>query len=422
MALKKIKIAKSFLGYAFGLSEKPGPHAILEVGSKTLRLLECLREDGSLRLLGCHLKEISPQNLAVPAQEEVLRKEVKTFLGEIRISSKKVTLGFSSGLIPIRKVTVPEMPKEELPKAVRWAVRPQFSFDTEKAALGFEGAPTQDKKQDILLAVADEARLSGWVVSLQEKGLQVIEISSAPLSLLQWLKTNDLFPADATALVDIGTFRSSLFILAAGKILFVRDFPLGGEGITQAMTQVLSTEKGVVHLLPEEAERLKRTYGFPSEEVPGETVTRTQLVSLIRPVLERLAGELQRSLDYFRQESTLPVKRMFLVGGGSQLKQLDSFLQEKLTLPVQKLSLSPDAFFSKGPLADETLVKNFPLWAATLALAAKRPSGPFDLLPLRFREKKSERIERVAVRMTSFVLFLVLSVVFAFNVVQVQVL
>ena len=292
MPLKKLHVqvpkfspssTKAFLSYAFGLTEKPGPQAVFEVGSNTLRWLEFIREDGSLRLLGHRLKEVSAQNLAVPAQEEILRKEARTFLDEAPPSAKKVFLGFSSGLVQVRKVTVPEMPKEELPKALRWAVRAQLPFDPDRALLGFEADLPRDKKQEVLLAVADETRLVQWITLIQEKGLRVAEVTSSPLMLLQWIRENSIFPSEATALVDIGTFHTTLFVLAADRPLFVREVSFGGEGVTQAMTQFLSTEKGTVHLTPQDAERLKRSYGFPSEELSGEMVTRTQLVSLIRP-------------------------------------------------------------------------------------------------------------------------------------------
>jgi len=151
-------------------------------------------------------------------------------------------------------------------------------------------------------------------------------------------------------------------------------------------------------------------------------MTSAQLVSLIRPVLERLAGELTRSLEYFHQESDLLLRRMVLTGGASRLKGVDRFLEEKVGLSVEPLALPLTDFFTHQNIPAQPLENDFPVWAATLALASRRTVAPFDLLPERFREKKGEKIERVAVRMSAFAFFLTLIILFFFKGTQVQVL
>ena len=102
------------------------------------------------------------------------------------------------------------------------------------------------------------------------------------------------------------------------------------------------------------------------------------------------------------------------------MKQLDHLLQEKLGLPVETLSLPVARFFPKA--SEESFATDFPVWATTLALAAKRSPAPFNLLPDRFREKRSAQIERVAVRLSAFTISVFLLVLFLFKVAQLQVL
>ena len=53
------KKTPSFLSITFGLAEKPGPFAALEVGNYSLKLAEVRQEEGKRELLGYWIKEIS---------------------------------------------------------------------------------------------------------------------------------------------------------------------------------------------------------------------------------------------------------------------------------------------------------------------------------------------------------------------------
>lgn len=68
--------------------------------------------------------------------------------------------------------------------------------------------------------------------------------------------------------------------------------------------------------------------------------------SAIKPMLDRLVGELKRSFDYFKaQIINEDIGKIYLCGGGAQLKDLATFLQQKTGIetevlnPLQKLSV-----------------------------------------------------------------------------------
>lgn len=66
---------------------------------------------------------------------------------------------------------------------------------------------------------------------------------------------------------------------------------------------------------------------------------REEIESAIKPMLDRLVGELKRSFDYYKSQiSPEDIKKLYLCGGGAQLKDLALFLQQKTGLEVEVLN------------------------------------------------------------------------------------
>lgn len=401
----------SYLSYAMGVTEKPGPFAALSVGNRFLGVVEVLVEEGRRNLLGYWVKELSPpQDLPEGARQKTLREMAVAFLKDIPLTAQKIHLGFTDDFVPLRKVTVPEMPKEEVPQAIRWAVRTQLPFEAEKSLLEFDVVNVASKKQDVVLVACREAFLTDWVVALQEAGFRVASISSNILSLLSWMKEGGAFTGlGPVAWLDIGSHHTFLYIVSGGKIGFIRDLEIGGDTMTQALTRPLATEQGELKLSVQEAETLKRNYGFPlGEQIQGERVNASQMVSLMRPLLERLASEVRRSLDYYQTEfGGHEVQKIYLSGGSSQLKHLAEFLTEKLLLPVDRPPFPSGFQWTSSKINEKNLHQQFPILSHALALAFQE-GKELNLLPQRFRTPKSQKIERIAMRMSSVVIFFVL--------------
>ncbi|HNW91459.1 MAG TPA: pilus assembly protein PilM, partial [bacterium] len=63
---------------------------------------------------------------------------------------------------------------------------------------------------------------------------------------------------------------------------------------------------------------------------------REEIESAIKPMLDRLVGELKRSFDYYKaQISNEDIKKIYLCGGGAMLKDLAPFLQQKTGIETE---------------------------------------------------------------------------------------
>ncbi len=425
--MKRLKFDKkktlSFLRLAFGFTDKPGPFAAFEVGTHCLKLVEMVTQEESETLLGYWRKELIPgEGLTDLQRQRELQDATREFLKEVTLSSKKIHLGFSGNFLFVRRLAVPEMPEAELPQALRWAARSQLPFPSEEAFLQFEILERREKKFETVIIAAQETHLTDWVKAVQDAGYRVASITSAPLALLHWLGRGELLKEEAVALVDMGGMRTSLFVTRFGKLHFIRDLETGGNAITHSLTQALATPEGELKLDYGEAEELKRKYGFPREgEVTGEKLSVSQMVGLERPVLERLASEIKRSFDYFQEEFGGSVQKVYLYGGPSRMKHLTEFLSEKIDRPVELLPFQMGFRWNPSSINEETLRAVFPWLVPALAVGIQRGRG-MNFLPRRFRERKGQLVERIAVRLLGALVFLVLLLSGIFQRAQLQLL
>jgi len=162
----------------------------------------------------------------------------------------------------------------------------------------------------------------------------------------------------------------------------------------------------------EEAESIKKKYGIlgsGDSKILEDKITSAQLVSLLRPNLEKLVTEVERSFAYYREkEQGAPVELLLLLGGGSNLKNLTKNLSESLRIPVQ-LGNPVTAFPSSGPslLNDEPETVN--KFASALGAALSSPRG-INLLPVEMKQQTRLLIKRSSIKalITATVVILIL--------------
>jgi Tfp pilus assembly protein PilN len=75
---------------------------------------------------------------------------------------------------------------------------------------------------------------------------------------------------------------------------------------------------------------------FDKLRAQDESINLSRITFHVRPVLERMAAEIGRSLDYYKSQFNVErINRVLLTGGGAHLKNLSSYLTNELQLPVE---------------------------------------------------------------------------------------
>lgn len=286
-----------------------------------------------------------------------------------------ICINLRKNAVTIKRASMPPMPTEEIEEALRWELKDELHLDIDKARIKFSVLREREeedetKKIDLIAVVYNEKDIEPEVKELKGFGLNVQSVIPTEFALVAYVNHLNLTQSsEPIAIVDIGSVATTISIVEGKKLSFSRNVAIGGDNITEAMTGVLVSDKGKIELSREEAEKIKQEQGI-SEDI--------RIVSMIRPVLERLITQIKRSLDYYEHQfGSDPVKKLILAGNGARLKGLKEYISREISVEVW-----------------DTL----PETAVAVGLVLASESG-LDMLPEKFKEEKKKVLKKISIRM-----------------------
>jgi Tfp pilus assembly protein PilN len=214
-----------------------------------------------------------------------------------------------------------------------------------------------------------------------------------------------------------------MLFLREGNLEFIREILTGSQAITEALTGCIVSATSRLDLDQDLAEGLKKECGISSEEeatpiaYQGMQIPSSQIAAMMRPALERLLTEIQRSFDYHREQfGPAPLEGVTLSGGGALLKNLIPFLGEGLGMKVEKLD--PLRGLRLAPGISPSVLQELSPHLATAVGLSIQPSPQVDLMPAKFKWERKMRGLRVLLKAAA--VSALLSVAFFFLLAQVQ--
>jgi len=311
----------------------------LDIGTHSIKLVELRRTRKGVFITNSAVKE-----LPLEASAGVITEKVKELFHEENIKSRKVTIGVSGSQIAIRRVSVPFMPKKELKEAMRWEAGKFIPFPLEKAVVVFQvsGEITKEgtKKLDLIVAAAQKEFIDNQLAVIKDAGLKAMGVGIIPHALWHCMQMVPDARKGVTALIDIGSTKISINIIKDNRLQFTREITTAGNDFTEAIQEAVTSEGAALEFA--EAEEIKKEYGIPGEKdiEEAEGHVHLQKVSFaMRPVLERLLTEINRSFEFYKSQSKEEdVERIFISGGGANLKGLKEYLADQLRIGVELLT------------------------------------------------------------------------------------
>ncbi len=314
----------------------------IDIGSHSIKLVGLKKTSRGLLLTCLGMKKI-PHGLDGD-DVGVFSTLLKELVEEIGIKSKKVNLTLSGVGIHLRRLTIPSIPNEELIKTLPWEMKDHLPYPVETARIRYHliGKFMEDgvKKLDLLVVACPNALIERTLSIAKGAGLQVIHLDIGAFALWNMLLAVDrLKIGETTALIDLGSEKMSLYLFKDDLLQFSREMTPAGADLTRAITDAMPFERDL-HFLHEKAEKIKEQVGIPSvtQGIKGfdETLDLSKISFLMRPVLEKWVAEISRSLDYYRNQFYGErIDRLLLTGGGAHLRNVISYLEGELHLPVE---------------------------------------------------------------------------------------
>ena len=389
--VKNLRLARA-LGMTFQIGLDVGTHSIKYV------VVQKRRASGKVVAFG-----IVQNPFGSDATAEKLVGYLTNELGlKQKFTGARISWAVSGPEIGVRRKTMPSLKKKMLQEAIFWAAKKEFGFEDTPAVIDYQVLGNIEKKGtpqiDLLVLGAREEVVMPLAQRLLKEKFVPYRIRPLPVALWYLFSKSMAFKKEGChAVIDIGHSKTTLAFIHDGKLEFSREIPTGGRDITDALMGTIFYQGEPYQFTRQEAEWLKLNYGFPDDSVEDKTekgVPVSEYSVLIRPILERLGNEIQRSIDYYRENfGVKTVEMVFLTGGTARLKNLIPFLKDFVESDLELLP-PPAELDQKLSFEDaERFSERYLELSVAYALAAHSNSS-LNLLPPSFTMLEKLRFAR----------------------------
>jgi type IV pilus assembly protein PilM len=293
-----------------------------------------------------------------------------------QFSSHSVIVGIAGLRAITREIDLPFVPDNEVDSAVRFQSEEVIPFPPDQTILSSQvladyTSPEGDKMRRVLVAAAHIDLVNGVIGAVEQAGLTVEGVDLNSSALVRAIGSHDM-PDQPEAVVSIGAGLTVVAIHQQGRPQFVRTIGAGGNATTAAVSAALGIPIS-------DAEAIKRRIGEPSAQMQSaERASQTSVNDLV--------NEIRNSIQYFASlPGRLPVSRVLVTGGGSELHGWVGLLESQVHLPVLSVSPLSKVDTSKLDLTQEQARLVSPVLATPIGLALPEPDKAvkkFNLLPV----------------------------------------
>lgn len=315
------------------MAKKPNVCIGIDIGSYSIKIAEVQKKGKDYILTrGLVFNCEGDWKDGLPTEIDVagisLNKALHAFGG-----AKEATMAIPTSAAMIRSVPMESRLKsDELWKTIEANVSQYFPFSSEEVFLDFvpiKPSVTIEGHTDVLIVAAQKEFVSQREICADIGGVKVAAMDINIYALLDLLHLQEALDGmsdyDAIMIFDIGLQQSGLNVVTGDQSVYVRDVPIGGE----RLTQIISDHKGVSMA---DAEKLKFNQS-------------PEINDCIEQFVSEVNMQLQSAIDvYVSNNPQVTLHSLYIVGGSACYQSLENALKAQLG-DLSVVTLSPEGLF-----------------------------------------------------------------------------
>ncbi len=372
----------------------------VDLGHHTVKIVELALERNAVRTIRAASAPtgVTPE-MDPEARRSAIVSAAKNLIKANRFSTKDAVYAVPGQKVFVRRFRLPKTSEERLQKIIQYEAKQQIPFPLDRTLLQYQYVELEEEGEvEVLLVAVRSDEVRDFMLMVDKVGPRPVIVSVSAFAVFssnQFInmtaeETEKVFekisakkkkppkpkkkkkskkgeeeeleqtvdleaeePAmdddfvfeEVKGYLNIGATYFDLAIPRTGKssglVGFNRTVPMGGNEMTRAIQRNLNVESF------EDAERIKvsstqlMAFNFDFE---GESEVNEDASLAVTEVADRMVTEIRRSLDfYITQPDGMAVDRIVASGGQALLGGFDTYLEEKLSVPVEVVKESPEA-------------------------------------------------------------------------------
>jgi type IV pilus assembly protein PilM len=346
----------------------------LDIGSTSVKmiLLKEQRKRGQLgfSLQSFGMKPLPPEAIVDGAlmNSTAIVQAIQELMSELKVKNKDVAIGVSGHSVIIKKIQMPRMSQEELEESIQWEAEQYIPFDVKDVNIDTQildaGSNDQTGQMDVLLVAAKKDMINDYTTVVSEAGLAPVVVDVDAFAVQNMFSTNYEVPEKETVvLINAGASVVNINIISNGITVFTRDVTIGGNQFTEEIQKQLNVSY-------EEAEALK----IGGVRGDADAVVPQEVERVLASVAEQVAGEIQRSLDFYAGTAAdANFTKVYLSGGTAKIPALFKTIESRTGVPVEILNPFRKIDVDNRKFDPAFIMEVAPMAAVAVGLALRRP-------------------------------------------------
>ncbi len=308
-----------------------GTHLVgLDLGSSSVKAVQLRPHKQGYELHRFGFEPLPPQSIVDRhvMNSAAVRDSIQALFAKAQIRQKEVAIAVSGASVIIKKITLPMMDRDELAEQIPWEAEQHIPFNIHDVDVDHQVLQVRpDQRQmDILLVAAKKEDVAQYVALVDEIGLKAVVVDICAFAIQNAFEANYGIGEGTVALVDVGATLTTINIVANGVTMFTRDISHGSQFITEEIQRRMQVDFATAE-----------AYKVGAEAPGGTDVVPHEAIAVIRQSLDSLAGEIQRTLDFYLKTADVKViDRLYVSGGTARNGGLLEAVQGRTGTPVER--------------------------------------------------------------------------------------
>jgi len=302
----------------------------MDIGSSSIKIVELKQSGKELEVTRVGVEPLAPEIVvdgAIVDTGQVSNSIAKLF-NEHKIKTKNVATAVSGHSVIVKKLSLQQMPDEELEAAIPMEAAQHIPFDIAEVNLDYQilETPPDSPVMDVLLVAVKKDKILNYtnVITLAGRTPVIVDIDAFALQNV-YEYNYEPAPDVTVALLNLGASVMNINIVRGHTPLFTRDVSVGGNQYTDSLQKELD-------LGFDEAETLKTGVTLPG-------ISDEARMPVIKSVSEIIVLEIQRTFDFFRATAGgEQIQKLYLAGGSARVYGLADLMKQEMGIPVEQLN------------------------------------------------------------------------------------